>query len=92
MGIAAPLATARRGRRADFLETVMATAHFRRPHPTVELARCVFRQHYIRIMQGERPGNFAVLVDIWPMDGRTFTSIDQAKQAAMVFIRNLEND
>lgn len=70
----------------------MATAHFRRPHPTVELARCVFRQHYIRIMQADQPGNYAVLVDIWPMDGRTFSSIDQARHAAMLFIRDMEND
>ncbi|MGC7405183.1 hypothetical protein ACPWR0_16625 [Pandoraea pneumonica] len=70
----------------------MPSAHFRRPHPTVELARCVFRQHYIRIMQADRPGNYAVLVDVWPMDGRTFASIDQAKHAAMLFIRDMEND
>ncbi len=70
----------------------MSTAHFRRPHPTVELARCVFRQHYIRIMQAEHPGSYAVLVDIWPMDSRTFSSIDQAKHAAMLFIREMENE
>lgn len=69
----------------------MQSAHFRRPHPTVELARCVFRQHYIRIMQSDVPGFYAVLVDVWPMDGRTFSSIDQAKQAAMLFIREMEN-
>ena len=70
----------------------MAIPHFHRPHPTVELARCVFRQHYIRIMQADQPGNYAVLVDVWPMDGRTFTSIDQAKHAAMLFIREMESE
>lgn len=70
----------------------MQSAHFRRPLPTIELARCVFRQHYIRIMQSDQPGCYEVLVDIWPMGGRTFVSIDQAKQAAMLFIRDLENE
>ncbi|GAB3625316.1 hypothetical protein PTE30175_01529 [Pandoraea terrae] len=68
----------------------MPSDHFHRPHPTVELARCVFRQHYIRIMQSAAPGRLEVLVDVWPIEGRTFTSIESAKQAAMMYIRDME--